>query len=100
MYSLLISEEATWDVFEALDYYNNLDKNISERLRNEIAEGFSNLHKTPFSFHRKYKEIRIYYCKTFPYGIHYVIEKPTIKIIAVFHTSRDPKNWEERNSKF
>ena len=59
MYTLLISEEATWDVLEALDYYNNLDRNLSERLQNEIANGFSKIHRTPFAFQIKYQKVGV-----------------------------------------
>ena len=96
MYSLLISEEATWDVSEAVDWYHNLDRKLSSKLQYEITLGFEIIQKTPLSFQTKYKNVRIYYCKTFPYGIHYLLEKETIKILAVFHTSRDPKNWDLR----
>lgn len=60
MYSILISEETTWDVSEALDWYNALVRKLSERLQNEILCSFSNIQKTPFSFQIKYKNVRVY----------------------------------------
>lgn len=97
MYSFVISEEATLDVMEALAWYKKRNSKLSERLKSEIDHGFEYIRKTPFSFQSKYRNIRVYYCKTFPYGIHFIVEDETIKIIAMFHTSRDPKNWQNRN---
>lgn len=98
MYTLEIAEEATLDVLDALDWYNRLDNKLSIRLKAEIDQGFKFIQKAPFSFQLKYKDVRVYYCKIFPYGIHYFIENQTLKVIAVFHTSRDPKNWADRIS--
>lgn len=98
MYTIEISEDATLDVLEALEWYKRQDRKLSLRLKAEIDHGFQFIKKTPFSFQLKYKDVRVYYCKTFPYGIHYVIENEIIKVIAVFHTSRHPKNWQEIDS--
>jgi plasmid stabilization system protein ParE len=98
MYIIVISEEATLDVAEALEWYKKRSSKLSERLKTEINLGFEYIRKTPFYFQLKFKDVRVYYCNSFPYGIHFIIENETIKVIAVFHTSRDPQNWQKRKS--
>ncbi len=97
MYSFVISEEATLDVLEALAWYKKRNDKLSNKLKAEIYQGFEYIRKSPFSLQSKYRNVRVYYCKTFPYGIHFIVEEEIIKIIAVFHTSRDPQNWQNRN---
>ena len=44
-------------------------------------------------------DCRIYFTKVFPYGIHYqyIAKKNEVHIKAVFHTSRNPQLWKQRN---
>ncbi|MBL4754690.1 MAG: type II toxin-antitoxin system RelE/ParE family toxin [Flavobacteriales bacterium] len=50
----------------------------------------------PELFAVKYKQTRVAVVKRFPYGIHYVVEKDRIVILAILHTSRSPKLWKGR----
>jgi plasmid stabilization system protein ParE len=43
-----------------------------------------------------HKEARRALTRRFPYGIFYMLDPATIAVIAVFHTSRDPRQWQAR----
>lgn len=43
-----------------------------------------------------FEDIRRAVVQRFPYSVFYRIEAAQIVVIAVFHTKRDPKNWQER----
>jgi len=49
-------------------------------------------------FALKYNDIRCMNIEKFPYIVHYRVNEQTktIKVEALFHTSRDPKIWNER----
>ena len=34
--------------------------------------------------------------RRFPYGVFYLSENEKIVVIACFHASRDPKQWQDR----
>ena len=61
-----------------------------------LDAGLAEISRNPDSFQKKHKEIRILFISRFPYGIHYVVRNSEIIVIAVFHTSRSPKNWKNR----
>ena len=63
----------------------------------ETGHNFSdNTEQMVKAFQKKYKDIKIRFISRFPYGIHYTYNDNKIIVIAVFHTSRSPKNWSKR----
>ena len=51
----------------------------------------SHIKDNPYAYAIRYKDIRIIYPETFPYGIHFYIDdtKKEIVIIAIIHEYRD-----------
>jgi len=41
-------------------------------------------------------DIRRFALQDFPYGIIYIVEDPTIRVVAIAHTSRRPGYWHDR----
>ena len=66
------------------------------RFLSEIKSGVDYLTKQAQSIKERYKNSRVLFLKTYPYGIHYIIEDDKVKVIARFHTRKNPKNWEDR----
>ena len=56
------------------------------------------LSTTAFLFAVRYDNIRCMGIEKFPYLVHYRINEQTqtVKVEALFHTSRNPKIWNER----
>ena len=95
-YTVVISDEASFDILEAHYWYQIISEKLADTLEKEIDSLFLHLAKNPNQFQLKHKTVRVVFLKKFPYGIHYIINEEVIQIIALFHTSRDPSNWEER----
>ncbi|CAN5428359.1 type II toxin-antitoxin system RelE/ParE family toxin [soil metagenome] len=95
-YSVLISDEATFDIIDAFNWYQAVEEKLSIRFEKEVESTLDQIKNNPNQFQLKYKTVRVVFLKKFPFGIHYVKDKKTIKVIAVFHTGRDPKSWGER----
>ena len=98
-YSIILSDEATFDIIDANDWYNVINPTLSGEFEKEIERFLNTILDNPNKFQLKYKTARIVFLKKFPFGIHYLIDKKTIKVIAVFHTSRNPNNWSEQLNK-
>jgi plasmid stabilization system protein ParE len=96
MYSLSISEDAKLDIFDAFLWYEEQQQGLGFKFEKFLEAGFSLIQNSPMLFEKKYDEIRVHYIDKFPYGIHYLINEEFVKVLAVFHTSRDPQNWFER----
>ena len=96
-YRLLVSDEAYWDMVEAIDYYKSLSPGtLEDRFREQLKEGMDYITRYPQHFAIKYKGIRIYNLKRFPYQIHYLLEGEVVMVFGVFHGSSDPNSWENR----
>lgn len=95
-YSILISDEATFDIFDAFYWYQAVEYKLSMKFEKEVESALEQIKNNPNQFQLKYKTVRVVFLKKFPFGIHYLKDKNTIKVVAVFHTGRDPKSWNER----
>ena len=97
-YSLEFNPEFFNDIVEAVDWYNEKQAGLGDRFFNNVKKQTAKLSKAAYRYAVKYDNVRCMPMVKFPYLIHYWIdeETKTIKIEAMFHTSRDPKIWNER----
>jgi len=94
----IISTFAKSDLSEASKWYEKQQKGLGKRYLNEMKMAFDIICKNPESFTVRYDDYRIFFTKTFPYGIHYqyIASKKEIHIKAIFHAARNPHIWEQR----
>ena len=95
-YSILFSDEAYYDILDAYLWYESARDGLGKDFELCLEAEINRLLRNPLQYQIQYKKIRIAYIERIPYGIHFIIDEKFIKVIAVFHTSRDPENWEER----
>lgn len=93
---LEISEEAKYDIFDAFLWYEEQREGLGLDFELCLEAGLYTLNKHPLLFEEKYQNVRIHFIERFPYGIHYLIYRNEIKVVGVFHTSRNPNDWFER----
>jgi plasmid stabilization system protein ParE len=93
----LISTFAKADLSDASKWYEKQQKGLGKRFLNEMREAFETICSNPQSFQIRYDDYRIYFTKTFPFGIHYqyIAGNNEVRIKAIFHTARNPQIWEE-----
>ena len=90
-FKIIILEEAKSDVRESITWYKNINPILSKRFDNSFNNSVKQIKENPFQYQIRYDEVRVVLLRTFPYLIHFSIDKETIVIKAVFHTSRDSK---------
>ncbi len=96
-FNVLISQEAQWDIEESYAFYEAAQQGLGEKFEEDLNTAFEAIADNPKICQLRYKRtIRIVFTKSFPFGIHYLIDGKEVKVIAVFHTSRSPKNWDNR----
>ncbi len=88
---------AKQDIQEIVNYYDDISTKITDKFLDDLFKEFDFLVKNPHSFQVKYKNTRVRYLKQFPFGVHYLIQKNSIEILAVIHTSKNPKIWLKSN---
>jgi plasmid stabilization system protein ParE len=96
MYSIQFTKEALLDVEDIVIWYEEQRKGLSFDFELCLEVGVNEILRTPKAYQKRYGKIKIRFINRFPCGIHYIIKEDLIIIIAVFHTSRSPKNWSKR----
>jgi plasmid stabilization system protein ParE len=98
LYKVKIDQEALLDIQEIIEWYNEQAQGIGARFFKQITSQINALKKAPFVYANRYEDVRCMIIKKFPFMVHYMIDssQKTIVIFAIFHTSRNPKIWEER----
>lgn len=95
-FSIQLSKEAELDFDSSFGYYFKDNPKVANTFFRKINLGFEDIGRNPFAFSVIYKDVRKYVVQKFPFVIYYQIEKSTIKIVAIFHTSRNPEIWNDR----
>jgi len=93
MYQLLVSDESRLDILDAFSWYESRRSGLGKDFELCLEAGFNQIIRDPLLFQKRYKDIHIHFIDRFPYGIHYLVERDTIKVLSIFHTSRDPGKW-------
>ena len=86
------------DLVQAVDWYNELQAGLGERFYKNVKKQTAKLSTHALYFAVKYSDIRCVNIEKFPYIVHYRVNEQTktIKVEALFHTSRNPEIWDER----
>jgi plasmid stabilization system protein ParE len=92
-YKVIISEAAEYDIEQAFEWYELQKSSLGNSYKTNILKAMESIQKNPFKVQVRYKDVRIFFLKKFPYGIHFNINENIILIIAVFHTSKNPNRW-------
>jgi len=96
MKTLILSDESILDIDDIIEWYSKFNIEIVDNFKEKLFLGLKTIENNPTIFQDKYCNVKIHFIEKFPYGIHYIIEEEFIKIIGIFHTSRNPINWFDR----
>ena len=95
-FSIEVSDDAENDFDKSYEYYLEKSLKIANSFFLSINICLDNVKQNPLSFPIAHKDIRKCTVKKFPFVIYYQIEGSIVKLIAIFHTSRNPEIWNER----
>ena len=93
---IVINPEAEADLAEAKSWYNRQVPGLGDDLISRVEAVFRSLQRSPKMCVRVFEETRLSLMPRFPYAIVYRIDDTQITILAVYHTSRDPRGWQQR----
>jgi len=95
-YRLKIKPDAENDLEESANWYNTQRSNLGVEFLDEVEEAVERIARNPFLFQQRYRKVRVAFCRRFPVGIYFTIEKEEVVVHAVLHTSRNPMIWKRR----
>lgn len=93
---LIIRPEAEADVREAYGWYNEQLPGLGQELLAELDREFALLLASPEIHARVHLNMRRALLRKFPFGVFYVVEPERIVVVAILHTARSPRIWEQR----
>lgn len=81
---------------EAQDWYESGISGLVRRFRNEIDILAERMSQNPRQFPVVFRNVRRALMRRFPYSLLFVAEAEILLVIACFHASRDPSQWQTR----
>lgn len=91
-----LTSDAEADVKGATDFYHLIDPALAQSLVDEIRDALERIAANPYLYQRVHPLIRRGLTHRFPFAIYYTADPAAIGVIAVLHTSRNPKTWRKR----
>lgn len=95
-YDIVIRPEAEADITDAYRWYEERDKGLGIEFLRCLEASLNSIKRNPEMYQRIHKNIHRTLIRKFPYGMFYIIDQNKIAVLAVFHTHRDPKEWQNR----
>jgi plasmid stabilization system protein ParE len=96
VYSVLFTPAARIELIEAQDWYEGEAPGLGRRFRETIDAVAERMSANPLQFPVVFKTVRRAILRRFPYALFFVMEGETLLVLACFHASRDPVQWQKR----
>lgn len=88
--------EAVAEFDQGTDWYDQQQAGLSRRFVVRVREAIRRVAANPKLHAEVYRDVRRATVTGFPYVVLYREEQGELVVISVFHTSRDPGNWQSR----
>ena len=96
MFRVIFTQGAREEVIEAQDWYEREAPGLGRHFRQAIDALIERMSANPRQFPVVFKDVRRALLRRFPYSLFFVMEGETLLVIACFHASRDPAQWQKR----
>jgi plasmid stabilization system protein ParE len=94
--SLFVRPGAAADIEEAHFWYESQRLGLGDEFLDAVLAVFEVLQGSPRRYRVIHRDTRRANVRRFPYGLFYRIIDADIVVIACFHASRDPRQWQVR----
>lgn len=94
--AFIIRPEAEADLAEAKKWYDDKRVGLGDDFLEHVEVAFQTVQRFPLVSQPLYKNLRRVRVPKFPYTVIYRVDDDQITVLAVYHTSRDPKGWQSR----
>ena len=89
-------EHALQELRDAIAYYESVDSDLGMDFRKAVENAITLIQQFPKAWPQLSASMRRCRTKRFPYGIIYRVKNNEIEIMAVAHSSREPRYWVDR----
>jgi plasmid stabilization system protein ParE len=96
VFTVIFTPAARAELIEAQDWYEGEAPGLGRRFRQAVEVLAERMRANPRQFPVVFKSVRRALLRRFPYALFFVVEDQTLFVIACFHASRDPLQWQSR----
>lgn len=96
MFRVVFTQAARLELIEAQDWYEGEAPGLGRRFRAAIDALAERMSTNPRQFPLVLKTVRRALLRRFPYALFFVVDGDTLFVIACFHASRNPAQWQRR----
>ena len=93
---ITVQPAAEAEITEAFRWYEDKSEGLGSEFMRALDAALSAIQRSPNAYAVVHKQVRRAVLRRFPYAIFYLYENEKIIVIACFHASRDPKQWQDR----
>ena len=93
---ILFRPAARAEFDEAYDWYEGRRPGLGDAFAAQVRQVLDRIAVTPRMHAMVFKTVRKAVVRRFPYCVYYREEASCVRILSVFHTSRDPRIWQGR----
>jgi plasmid stabilization system protein ParE len=97
-WTIQIDPEAREEMEAAYDFYESKRRGWGSRFVDRVQYEIERIQANPMIHAEVHRDVRKAVVRQFPFVLIYRIESTVVRIVAVFHTSRDPGAWRKRVS--
>jgi toxin ParE1/3/4 len=94
---LIVNPEAEADLADAKAWYDHQRPELGDDFLRRVGETLSSVERMPELRGKFFEELRVALVDRFPYAVVYRIDDEQITVVAVYHTSRNPRGWQDRS---
>jgi plasmid stabilization system protein ParE len=89
------SERAAKDFDAAVEWYKRQPTNLGRAVVDAIVQAIDVARSRPLSCPEIEEGVRGVRCVRFPYRVHFEVLPDRIRLLAIYHTSREPQRWDD-----
>ncbi len=95
---LILEPPAVADLTDAISWYKQTRLGLEAEFRLCVEEVIERICRYPEAHPIVTRRLRRALLLRFPYGVFYLSDPARVRIVAILHTSRDPREWRLRHS--
>ena len=93
---MILRPEAEADLVNARDWYEQQRLGLGAEFLLCVEEVLERIDRTPEIYAVIYHDVRRAFTRRFPYVVYYRIEVNEVVVLGIFHTRRNPREWQSR----
>jgi plasmid stabilization system protein ParE len=93
---VVLRPEAQAEFDEAFNWYEKQRPGLGVDFAAHVQDVLDRISASPELYAQVFQDVRRAVMRRFPYSVFYKIEPQRVVVLAIFHSSRDPKTWQAR----